>query len=139
MICPKGAGATAERETLEGVHVYRHDCPPRRTRRAGYLREYAAALWREWRLARRVLRDRGFDVVHVCNPPDLLFLVAAWFKLVHGTRMVFDQHDIIPELYEAKYGRRDVFYHVLRLAERAHLRHGRRRHLHQRVLPRRSP
>ena len=76
------------------------------------------ALWREWRLARRVMRDRGFRVVQVCNPPDLLFVVAAWFKLVYGTRMVFDHHDISPELYEAKYGRRDVFYQVLRLAER---------------------
>ena len=64
------------------------------------------------------MHDRGFHVVQVCNPPDLLFVVAAWFKLMYGARMVFDHHDISPELYEAKYGRRDVFYQVLRLAER---------------------
>jgi glycosyltransferase involved in cell wall biosynthesis len=118
VISPTGAGATAARETLEGVHVYRHDMPLEADSPRGYLVEYAVALWREWGLARRVRRERGFDVVQVCNPPDLLFLVAAWFKLLYGARVVFDHHDISPELYEAKYGRRDAFYHLLRIAER---------------------
>jgi glycosyltransferase involved in cell wall biosynthesis len=118
VISPKGKGATAERELLEGVHVYRHDMPLEADSPRGYLVEYAAALWREWRLARRVMRARGFEVVQVCNPPDLLFVVAAWFKLLNGARVVFDHHDISPELYEAKYGRKDVFYQLLRLAER---------------------
>ena len=47
VICPKGVGATAERETLEGVHVYRHDMPLEADSPRGYLREYAVALWRE--------------------------------------------------------------------------------------------
>ncbi len=118
VISPKGPGATASRETIEGIHVYRHDMPLEADSPRGYLVEYAVALWREWRLARCVRRERGFDVVEVCNPPDLLFLVAGWFKLLYGTRVVFDHHDISPELYEAKYGRRDLFYQLLRLAER---------------------
>ena len=118
VISPKGPGATASRETIEGIHVYRHDMPLEADSPRGYLVEYAVALWREWRLARCVRRERGFDVVEVCNPPDLLFLVAGWFKLLYGTRVVFDHHDISPELYEAKYDRRDLFYQLLRLAER---------------------
>ena len=118
VISPKGPGATASRETIEGIHVYRHDMPLEADSPRGYLVEYAVALWREWRLARCVRRERGFEVVEVCNPPDLLFLVAGWFKLLYGTRVVFDHHDISPELYEAKYGRRDLFYQLLRLAER---------------------
>jgi glycosyltransferase involved in cell wall biosynthesis len=47
-----------------------------------------------------------------------MFLWAAWYKLRHGVKVIFDQHDINPELYEAKYGKRDVFYALLRLAER---------------------
>ena len=35
-----------------------------------------------------------------------------------GTRLVFDHHDLAPELYEARYGRRDPFYFALRAAER---------------------
>lgn len=119
VICPVGKGYEAEYEVLEGVHVYRHPLPPEGHRAAGYLREYAVATGWEFRLALRVWRERGFDVIHVCNPPDLMFMVAAFFKAVHGVRVVFDQHDINPELYEAKYGRRDVFYHALVAAERA--------------------
>ena len=30
-----------------------------------------------------------------------------------GTKFLFDHHDINPELYEAKFGRRDFFYGVM--------------------------
>lgn len=118
IICPAGMGHEPGYELLEGIHVYRH--PLREASGSGldYLREYATALAWEFRLARRVHRERGFEVVHICNPPDLLFLVAGWFKIFFGARVVFDHHDINPELYEDKYGRRDVFYLGLRLAER---------------------
>src|SRR6266849_5490366 len=54
----------------------------------------------------------GFDIVHACNPPDLFFLIGGFFKLF-GKKFVFDHHDISPELYEAKFGRRDCFHRVL--------------------------
>jgi glycosyltransferase involved in cell wall biosynthesis len=57
-------------------------------------------------------------VIHACNPPDLIFLVAGFFKLFARRKFIFDHHDINPELYEAKFGRRDAFYRLLRLAER---------------------
>jgi glycosyltransferase involved in cell wall biosynthesis len=57
-------------------------------------------------------------VIHICNPPDLLFAIAGWFKLRNRVRVIFDHHDLNPELYEAKYGKRDIFYKLLRLAER---------------------
>ena len=53
------------------------------------------------------LLQRGFDVIHACNPPDLFFLIGGFFKLF-GKKFVFDHHDINPELYEAKFGRRDL-------------------------------
>jgi glycosyltransferase involved in cell wall biosynthesis len=37
---------------------------------------------------------------------------------VFGKRFLFDHHDINPELYEAKFGKRDFFYRLLRLFER---------------------
>ena len=66
----------------------------------------------------RVLRRRGFDVIHACNPPDLIFLVGGFFKLFCGKRFIFDHHDINPELYEAKFGRRDLFYRLMLWLER---------------------
>ena len=59
--------------------------------------------------------DPGFDVIHACNPPDTIFLIAGFFRLFFGKRFIFDHHDINPELYEAKFGRRDFIYKTLLL------------------------
>jgi glycosyltransferase involved in cell wall biosynthesis len=118
VICPTGSGYDALRETLDGIAIYRHPLPPEQSSVLGYLREYSAALWSQWRLARRVYRERGFEVIHACNPPDLIFLVAAWFRLFRGTRFMFDHHDLCPELFESKFGRRGVFHGLLRVVER---------------------
>ena len=119
VICPTGKGHDAPVEEIDGIRVYRHPLPAETGGAAGYLREYAAALWHEARLSFRARRERGFDVVHVCNPPDLLFLIAGWHKAFAGARVIFDHHDVNPELYVEKFGRRDAFYHGLRWAERA--------------------
>jgi len=118
VICPMDAVFNKPYEELEGIHIYRHPLPQEVSSVTGYLQEYSSALSWELRLAQRVWRERGFDIVHICNPPDLLFLVAAWFKLFRGVSVIFDHHDLNPELYEAKYDRRDIFYHALRIAER---------------------
>ncbi|MEH2050351.1 glycosyltransferase family 4 protein [Nostoc sp.] len=118
VICPKGKGFEQEYEVIDQVHIYRHEMPPDISSVSGYLKEYGTALFWEFRLAHRVWQERGFDIVHICNPPDLLFLVAGWFKLFKGVKVIFDHHDINLEMYEAKYGRRDIFYYGLSLVER---------------------
>ena len=118
VICPTGKGYESLREDIDGIHIFRHRLPPEKSSALGYFREYSIALWAEWRLARKVWKEFGFDVIHACNPPDLIFLVALWFKLLHRTKFVFDHHDLTPELYESKFNRRGFFYHMMRLAER---------------------
>jgi glycosyltransferase involved in cell wall biosynthesis len=117
VICPRMKGYDKAREIIDGIHVYRHRLPVEASGALGYLVEYSAALFWQFVLAWRVLFARGFDVIHACNPPDTIFLVAAVFKLF-GKRFVFDHHDINPELYEAKFGRRDSFYRLLLWFER---------------------
>lgn len=118
IICPKGKGYEKSYEVIDDIHIYRHPMPPDISSIKGYLTEYATAVFWEFRLAHRVWRERGFDIIHICNPPDLLFLIAGWFKLFKGVKVIFDHHDINPEMYEAKYERRDFFYYGLRLVER---------------------
>jgi glycosyltransferase involved in cell wall biosynthesis len=117
VICPIGKGYEAAHEVIEGVNIYRHALPPDGDSAVGYLKEYASALFYEFRLAWRVYFGRGFDAIHACNPPDLIFLVALPFKLL-GKKFVFDHHDINPELYEAKFDRRGFLWRLLVLAER---------------------
>ena len=103
VICPVGKGYMAKEETLDGVHIFRHPLPPEGNGAIGYFREYGSALREELRLAKKIYREIGFDVIHGCNPPDDIYMVASFFKK-YGVRYVFDHHDICPELFEAKFG-----------------------------------
>jgi glycosyltransferase involved in cell wall biosynthesis len=118
IICPTGKGFEKHFEIVEGIHIYRHNLPLEAEGAIGYLIEYSAALFWEFTLACKVLFTRGFDAIHACNPPDLIFLVGGFFKLFFGKKFLFDHHDINPELYEAKFGRRDLFYRLMVLFER---------------------
>ncbi|WP_253913472.1 glycosyltransferase family 4 protein [Pseudoruegeria sp. HB172150] len=117
VICPVGKGYEAEYEELDGVHIYRHKLPLDASGASGYLLEYGAALYHEMRLALKIRKKHGFDTIHACNPPDLIFLVAKPFKWF-GRRFIFDHHDINPELYEAKFGKRGFFWKLMVLFER---------------------
>ncbi len=118
IICPTGPGCEKRYEEIEGIHIYRYALPLEAEGAKGYAVEYTAALWHSFRLAWKVRRERGFDAIHACNPPDLLFLIGGFFKLFCGTRFLFDHHDINPELYEAKFGRRDLFWKLMVWLER---------------------
>lgn len=104
VICPKGKGYTQEEEYLQGVHIFRHDLPAEGNGAVGYAKEYLTALKEELRLAKKVYKEIGFDVIHGCNPPDDIYMVAKHFKK-YGVKYVFDHHDICPELFEAKFGK----------------------------------
>lgn len=118
IICPTGKGYESHYEEIDGIHIYRYDLPMEAEGAKGYAVEYSAALWHTFRLAWKVRREQGFDVIHACNPPDLLFLIGGFFKLFFGRKFLFDHHDINPELYEAKFGRRDFFWRLMVWLER---------------------
>lgn len=123
VICPKGAQYTKPYELLEGIHVFRHPLPLEADGALGYAIEYAAALFWEFVLSVKVHFKVGFDVVQACNPPDLLFIVAGFWKYIFGKPFIFDHHDINPELFEVKFGRRGFFHRLLLAAERMTFRH----------------
>ena len=112
IICPTGKGCEKKHEVIEDIHLWRYPLPREGAGPLGYLIEYGAALLFTFLLSLKVLLKRGFDVVHACNPPDLLFLIGGFYKLF-GKRFVFDHHDASPELYEAKFGRRGALWRVL--------------------------
>lgn len=118
VICPKGPGATAGFEVIGGIRIRRHPLPFEAKGGLGYLVEYSAALFWETLLVWRIFLTHGFDVIHACNPPDLIFLIGGFFKYVFGKKFVFDHHDINPELYEAKFKRRGFVHRCLLAAER---------------------
>lgn len=118
IICPKGKGYDKAYECINGIHIYRHNLPPEHSSALGYIREYLSALFHEFRLAVKVKRTHGFGIIQICNPPDVLFLVTLWFKLLYNVKVIFDHHDLNPELYESKFHKRGFFYQALKIAER---------------------
>ena len=116
VICPKLGEFRAGYETREGIDIYRY--PLREASGPlGYIFEYLWAFVAQLALAIRVYWRTRFRVIQACNPPDTIFLVAVFFKLL-GVRFIFDHHDLNPELYLVKFDRRDLFYRIVCLAER---------------------
>jgi glycosyltransferase involved in cell wall biosynthesis len=100
VLAPRGPGQPRA-ETVNGVHVKRYRLPAG-ARVGGIVVEYIVALVQ---LTLRLLAElcRGADVIHLHNPPDLLFGVAGLTRVMDKA-VIFDHHDLAPELFEQKFG-----------------------------------
>jgi glycosyltransferase involved in cell wall biosynthesis len=82
--------------------------------------EYLSALWRmAWIVARL---PGPVAVVQSANPPDVLFLVGLVAKLRWRSRLLFDHHDLVPELFQTRFGASSPVLPVVRAAERLNFR-----------------
>ena len=112
-------------ERVEGIDVYRlADLRSSRSRPRELVREYVGfALLAGARVARLHLRRR-YGIVQVHNPPDFLTAAAVLPRLT-GARVVFDIHDLSPELFAARLGgsqRASLAERTLRWIESASVR-----------------
>jgi glycosyltransferase involved in cell wall biosynthesis len=117
IICPRMKGYTKKYEEINGIKIYRHPLPTEGKRGLGYLAEYSTAIFWEFIISLRIFIKKRFQIIHGCNPPDLIFLTALFFRLF-GVKYVFDHHDINPELYIAKFGKKGFLYRIMLLLER---------------------
>jgi glycosyltransferase involved in cell wall biosynthesis len=102
VVCPKGPG-DAKRSTLDGVELFKYRPFMATGGRASFVFEYIysflATLW----LSARASRSGRFAVVQTCNPPDIFWPIGLAFRLFHGSRFVFDHHDLCPELFDSRF------------------------------------
>lgn len=101
VVAPRVHGQ-ARREWVGAVEVRRFRLPATRETAWGFVLEYAVA---HAQLAYHAMRliAAGIDVLQLCNPPDSLAPLLVLAKLL-GRRAVFDNHDLFPELFEARFG-----------------------------------
>ncbi len=104
VISPAGEGEPLH-DMQAGMHVYRYPKPSWGEGFFAHVAEYATSVISQSILAAWVFLRHGFDVIHVANPPDLLWIVAAPYKLF-GKTFIFDQHDPVPELFEVRWGKK---------------------------------
>jgi glycosyltransferase involved in cell wall biosynthesis len=103
VVCPADSRHDPRHFVEDGIHVYQYPVRDDSTGIFSYLTEYLTSLCWHTALAARVFFTRGFDVIHVANPPDLLWLVALPYNLL-GKRLIYDHHDQVPELFTVKFG-----------------------------------
>ena len=105
VICPRLLSEPRLPATLGGLRIYSYAQPWQGAGFFTYALEYAWSLLATFFLMLAISLRRGFDVLHAANPPDLFFLLALPFRLL-GKKFVYDQHDLSPEIFAAKFGNR---------------------------------
>ncbi|GAB2177298.1 glycosyltransferase family 4 protein [Dongia sp. agr-C8] len=105
VICPKMRGFNAGRETLEDIDIHRYPLPIDAQGKLGFVLEFLWCFLATALLSLKVqIAGRGFDVLHVCNPPETYWPLA-WFWRAFGKRFIFDHHDLSPEMFAVKFER----------------------------------
>ncbi|WP_241834907.1 glycosyltransferase family 4 protein [Pseudofrankia asymbiotica] len=103
VICPKGPG-DPPKELLDGVWIYKYEPPAQASGFLGYLNEFIYCWFRVAFLAFRLFATRPFSAIQACNPPDTYAPLALLFR-PFGVRFVYDQHDLCPEIYLARFAK----------------------------------
>ena len=118
VICPKAKGFNAGHEVLEDVEIFRYGLSFDAATKIGFAAEFLWCFLLSSFLSLRVaVLGRGFDILHVCNPPETFWLLG-WFWRLFGKAFLFDHHDLSPEMYQAKFGGGGAILRILLWLER---------------------
>jgi glycosyltransferase involved in cell wall biosynthesis len=101
-VCPK-AGGDPSYQVIDGVELYKYRPYAPGGSKLSFIAEYAysfaATAWQTLK-ARRKGR---FAVIQACNPPDIFWPIALFFRALERTKFVFDHHDLCPELFQSRF------------------------------------
>jgi len=97
IVCGDASGVADTPEHLEGVSIYRFRLAQAQRGALSYLREYASAFLSIAQVCWRIWRKDRFDTIQFCNPPDIFFPIALFYRML-GAVVIFDHHDLFPEL-----------------------------------------
>jgi len=121
VICPN-AGSEPRYSFVRGIGVYRYRKPSLGAGLLGHIGEYVVSLASHSILTLYIAVRHGLNVIHAANPPDFLWLVALPYRLF-GVRFVFDHHDLVPELFNERFGEdKKALLSIARFMERMSFR-----------------
>ncbi len=104
VVCPRGSGESAY-EVIDSVELYRYRPYAPGGSKVSFIAEYAYSfLATAWGVL-KARRSGRFAVIQACNPPDIFWPLALAFRVLEGTRFVFDHHDLCPELFQSRFPR----------------------------------
>jgi len=122
VVCPKGPGDPSY-QVIDGVEIFKYRPYSPGGGAATYVAEYAYSFAATLFNSLKAARGGRFAAVQSCNPPDIFWPIGLLFKLWHGSRFVFDHHDLCPETFESRFPNGSpLFYRGLRFLERCTMR-----------------
>ena len=122
VVCPKGAEDPSY-QLIDGVQIYKYRpyCPGGGA--VSFFAEYVYSFTATLMLSLKAVRGGRFGAVQSCNPPDIFWPIGLLFRLWHGSRFVFDHHDLCPETFESRFpDGSPLLYRGLRFLERRTVR-----------------
>jgi len=97
----------------EGINVYRINKSVKFGGILGYAWEYSYWVANVFLTSLKL----KFDVIHTANPSDFYFPLTFFYKMLNK-KIVFDHHDLCPELYLSRMNaKKDFFYKILKWSE----------------------
>jgi glycosyltransferase involved in cell wall biosynthesis len=121
VVCPQGSGESAY-EVIDSVELYRYRPYAPGGSKVSFIAEYVYSFLATARGAIKARRSGRFAVIQACNPPDIFWPLGLAFRVLEGTRFVFDHHDLCPELYLSRFprGPKLAYRGLLALERRTH-------------------
>ena len=121
VVCPRGSGDPAY-QVIESVELFKYRPYAPGGSKLSFIGEYAYSFLATTWGALKARRTGRFAVIQACNPPDIFWPLAVAFRVLEGTRFVFDHHDLCPELYQSRFPQGPKLPHkgLLALERRTH-------------------
>jgi glycosyltransferase involved in cell wall biosynthesis len=104
VVCPKAPG-DPNYAVLDGVALYKYPPHAAGGGMLSFVWEYIYSFLATLVLVVKASMSGRFVAIQSCNPPDIFWPIGLLFRLIHGSRFVFDHHDLCPELYESRFPR----------------------------------
>jgi glycosyltransferase involved in cell wall biosynthesis len=117
VISPRYPGDPFKRND-NGVTALFYPLPPLPGGFIGHVLEYAVSFISIALVTLATFITVRFDVIHICNPPDIFFPLGRLYRLF-GAKFVFDLHDLCPELWDARYQGSRIVQKILLSLERS--------------------
>jgi glycosyltransferase involved in cell wall biosynthesis len=127
VICPDGNNNQSINHThsqeilpdqLDDIYIYRFPLSYAEKGMVEFLQEYLQAFISISCLSWKIWRKDHFNVIHICNPPDIFFIIGLIYRVM-GSKFIFDHHDLFPELIQGRYSGflGKVLFWIARLTE----------------------
>ncbi|MDW7731255.1 MAG: glycosyltransferase family 4 protein [Methanolobus sp.] len=111
-------------ETIHDVNIIRIDGDHKRKGYFKLLNNYVVFTIRAFFKIHNLNRTKKYDYFHIHAPPDFLTVVAIPFRLIYGSRIILDLHDMLPEAVESnlQFKGSSIFVQLANMIEKSAIR-----------------